>query len=128
MINNSLILGMILGDGYIDPSGRLFIEHSSKQSAYVWWKYNHCKRMQVLPLQSVPKLRVKKRNKTNSIHYYETLYFRTRAVFLKERALLYSHGVKTISKQVCDLLDAQTLAVLTKKWTMVVGIVSMVLA
>ena len=42
------ILGTLLGDGHIDPFGRLFIEHSTKQKAYFFHKFFKLQRMQVL--------------------------------------------------------------------------------
>ena len=34
-----IVIGCILGDGYIMKSGCLQIEHSAKQKEYVEWKY-----------------------------------------------------------------------------------------
>jgi hypothetical protein len=55
------VLGTVLGDGYIDSCGRLCIEHSSKQSAYVTWKYEQLREIGLLPSTSVIKARLKTR-------------------------------------------------------------------
>lgn len=44
----SWILDTLLGDGHIDPFGRLFIEHSIKQKAYFFHKFFKLQRMKVL--------------------------------------------------------------------------------
>ena len=36
--NSTWIIGTILGDGYIDPKGRLYIPHSVLQKEYFYWK------------------------------------------------------------------------------------------
>lgn len=50
----SIIVGTILGDGYLQPtsknSARLRIEQSAKQKWYVWWKYRELKSL----MQSAP--------------------------------------------------------------------------
>ena len=36
---HSVIVGSLLGDGYLTPNGSLQIEHSLDQASYVAWKY-----------------------------------------------------------------------------------------
>ena len=84
---NSFVLGTVLGDAYIDRYRRLCIEHSSKQKAYVDWKYEQLRQMGVLPLTSV--IKVKLQLHKQNLSTYETLYFRTKAVFLREREYFY---------------------------------------
>jgi len=41
----AIVIGCVLGDGYLYPSGRLQIEHSVAESAYVEWKYRKLGRL-----------------------------------------------------------------------------------
>ncbi|OHA43116.1 MAG: hypothetical protein A3G03_02380 [Candidatus Taylorbacteria bacterium RIFCSPLOWO2_12_FULL_44_15c] len=38
-----ILIGSVLGDAYIAPWGKIRIEHSVKQSEYVYWKYAELK-------------------------------------------------------------------------------------
>lgn len=42
-----LVIGCVLGDGYLTKSGCLQIEHSIKQKEYVNWKYEQLKEVVV---------------------------------------------------------------------------------
>ncbi len=77
------IIGTILGDGYIDPQGRLYIAHSVKQKEYFYWKFNKLKKMGALSEKFQPKVREQRHSKTGKI--YQTLYVRSKSIFKKER-------------------------------------------
>ena len=34
-----ILIGTILGDGYISPRGQIQLEHSDKYKEYLFWKY-----------------------------------------------------------------------------------------
>ena len=36
---HSVIVGSLLGDGYLTPNGSLQVEHCLEQTAYTLWKY-----------------------------------------------------------------------------------------
>jgi hypothetical protein len=85
LATNTWIIGTILGDGYIDPQGRLYIAHSVKQKEYFYWKFHKLKKMGALSEKFQPKVREQRHSKTGKI--YQTLYVRTKSIFKKERAL-----------------------------------------
>lgn len=100
---NSILIGCILGDAYIDKKGKIQIEHSYKQKNYVDWKYKN--------LESInygnPKI-VERFNKTNQKHY-QSYRFWIRQYFWKWRNYFYENNKKIFPK---DLkLDPLILAI-----------------
>lgn len=83
-MNNSIILGCILGDGYLNKYGTLTIEHSIEQSDYIYWKYAKLKALNLLTQRSEPRLvsRIHPKNKkeTKSLPANSA-----RSLFKKER-------------------------------------------
>jgi hypothetical protein len=105
----SWVLGTILGDAYVDPTGRLCIEHSIRQEEYFLCKFHKLQSMGVLPAGSIPKRRKLKPHKISG-KCYETYYIRSKPVFLHEREYFYFSGSKEVPTNLCDRFDAEALA------------------
>ena len=86
------ILGTLLGDGHIDPFGRLFIEHSTKQKAYFFHKFFKLQHMKVLPANYKVIDRTQIHSKTKKA--YTTFCVRSQRVFQVERKLFYPEKEK----------------------------------
>lgn len=93
-----IILGIILGDGYINKQGNLKVSHSKKQFAYIYWLHH-----KLSPLT----FSLKENIKTNSFS------FTTKSLdFLKQlRKELYVNGKKKITKKILEKLTPLSLAV-----------------
>jgi hypothetical protein len=103
------ILGTILGDGYIDPLGRLYIGHSVKQKEYFFWKFEKLKEMGAVSEKFQPKVRKQIHSKNGKT--YETLYVRSKPIFLKERAWFYPNKEKIVPRDLHLFFNAEALAV-----------------
>lgn len=108
----SIVVGTILGDGYLQPTGkskaRLRIEHSSKQDFYVQWKHKQLKSL----MQSEPKI-LSRYNQ-----YYEKTYNYSRCQSLAQtelgclrREFYTQKGDKQIPCSIKNLLTPLALAV-----------------
>lgn len=102
------ILGTLLGDGYIDPFGRLFIEHSIKQKEYFFHKFFKLQHMKVLSANSKEIDRIQIHSKTGKA--YKTLYVRSQRVFKVERKLFYPDKEKKIPLGIEQWLNEEALA------------------
>lgn len=99
-IQRDLVIGTILGDGYLQRTGeqkaRLRIEHSEKQCFYVSWKYQHLKTF-------VSRLPVFL-ERTNSEYGRTYRYRRFQTTALEElgafRQLFYPEGKKIIPENI----------------------------
>lgn len=85
-----IVLGTVLGDGYLYRNGRLQVEHSEKDIGYLLWKY---KKLGSLT-SGIPKrcLRYDKRTKKTYISWR----FYTKPTFESLRELFYPKGKKVI--------------------------------
>lgn len=103
----SWIIGTILGDAYIDKSGRLYLEHSIKQEEYFLWKYQKLLSIGAISGKPVKRTRLieKSGNDRNSI------YLRSKPIFLGERDYFYPFEKKQIPVDFGSRLDAEALAV-----------------
>jgi hypothetical protein len=107
---NSWIIGTILGDAYIDKSGRLCLEHSIQQEEYLIWKFKKLQAIGVLPNKALVKRRVQNHKKSGKC--YETVFIRSKnGIFLPERQYFYSSGKKEIPADLALYLTAEALAV-----------------
>jgi|SRR3989344_1325276 len=87
-----ILVGCILGDAHISPLGKIRIEHSIKQKAYVEWKYQELKTLcyGAQPREIVHTLQTKK--EYQSIFFLLRQYFRSwRAIFYEEREKIFPH-------------------------------------
>lgn len=102
------ILGTLLGDGHIDPFGRLFIEHSIKQKAYFFHKLFKLQHMKVLPANSKVIYRTQIHSKTGKV--YTSLCVRSQRVFQVERKLFYPEKEKRVPLGIEQCLNEEALA------------------
>lgn len=105
-----LLLGMILGDAYLQKTGeknaRLRIEHSLKQKAYVDWKYQQLRNL----FQSKPRLLRRVHPHSKRTYSYLRLQSHSSPILGKLRRQFYSkEGVKILP----DKLDAVLRSALT---------------
>ena len=98
-----IIIGSILGDGYLDPKGeitRLCLKQSQEKREYVFWLYQELYDL----CKSPPKQR-----KDNQQWYMSTRYS---SELTHMRSLFYQNGVKIIPKSITSLLhDPLSLAI-----------------
>lgn len=114
-IDKAIMIGLMLGDGYMDYKGRLKIEHCEAQKEYVEWKakllHSVCggKDIKVHKLErSHSKRKDEKSWKTNK---FITYYIDKQSVSFREfRELLYKDGKKVITQEVLDLLNPTSIA------------------
>ncbi len=85
-----LLLGMILGDGYLQKTGennaRLRLEHSFKQKAYLDWKYQQLRNL----FQSPPKFLKRLHPQSKRTYSYVRLQSHSSPVLGKLRQQFYS--------------------------------------
>lgn len=91
-----ILLGMILGDAYLQKTGkknaRLRLEHSIKQRSYMYWKYQKLNNL----FQSKPKLIKRIHPKTNREYTYLRLQSNSSPVLGKLRSIFYNELNKKI--------------------------------
>lgn len=100
----SVLIGSILGDGYITKLGRIQIEQGKKQKEYLLWKYKMLKNM------ANTSILLAQRIKANSVK--TTSYrFWTKQYFHSWRNTFYPFGVKIIPEGIEKVLTPLALAV-----------------
>lgn len=107
-MNNSIIIGCILGDGYLNKYGTLTLEHSIEQSDYIFWKYAIFKEFNFLTETSEPKLVTRIHPKTKK--ETKSLRFNTKSLFKQERSLFYHNGIKVIPSNFETICTPESLA------------------
>ena len=100
----AILLGSMLGDGYITKKGRIQIEQSKRQGEYIQWKYSNLKRILSTNLLSATRKRV-----PDIITY--SYRFWTKQYFHSWRELFYPAGIKIIPAGIISLLSPLALAV-----------------
>ena len=131
---SDLVIGTILGDGYISKRGVLTIEHSLSSEPYVTWKYLVMKEAGLLTPRCQPRAvkrcrksmqtcqalfsrRVSNHTEVSSLRDFwrvtRSLRFNTRTLYAKERGAFYENntGRKRIPINFHLLLSAPALAV-----------------
>lgn len=93
----SALTGMILGDGYLQPTGkrnaRLRLEHSQKQEEYLKWKINLIPQL----FESAKIKRIKRVNpKTKKEYSYIRIQSHSSSYLGKLRKIFYRQGKKVI--------------------------------
>lgn len=101
----SIIVGSLLGDGYLTPNGSLQIEHSLDQQEYLLWKY------QMLYPIAGQAPRVVERFDRRTLKTYRSLRFYTRTVLKSFRDSFYQDRRKIVPPFLGDVLDALAVAV-----------------
>jgi len=99
-----VLLGSLLGDGYITKLGRVQIEQGKSQRAYLEWKYKMLARVVNTSIL------VTKREKTPG-KITESYRFWTKQYFRSWRNLFYPSGKKVIPAGIGQLLSPLVLAV-----------------
>lgn len=99
-----ILIGCILGDGHIQPKGKVIIEQSVKQKEYLMWKYAELKS---LAYPAKPREIVRK-DKRNSKEYYSFVFY-LRQYFRPWREIFYKENKKIFSENL--ILSPQSLAV-----------------
>lgn len=89
-----ILVGSVLGDAYIAPWGKIRIEHSVKQRAYVYWKHRELKS---LCYAGVP------REITHVYRgrSYQAIFLQLRQFFRSWRAIFYEGKQKIFPKDLC---------------------------
>ncbi len=99
-----ILIGSVLGDGYITKLGRIQLEQGENQRRYLEWKYKMLKRV-----ASTTVVSAKRRMKSGTIT--KSFRFWTRQYFHKWRDIFYPKGKKLIPGSVAEILSPLSLAV-----------------
>jgi len=102
---HSVIVGTLLGDGYLTPNGSLQVEHCLEQTAYTLWKYE---RLQPIAGKS-PKMVERYDRRTRKT--YRSLRFYTKAVLKQYRDDFYQDRKKRVPSHLGAVLDPLAVAV-----------------
>lgn len=114
-LDKAIMIGLALGDGYINPNGRLEIIHCEKQKEYCIFKakllHSVCGGSDI-KVEKIEKEYTKRQNGKLIEHSICTKYrFRKQCKHFKYfRDLLYKDGKKTITKEVLELLNPLSIA------------------
>jgi len=101
----SVIVGTMLGDGYLTPNGSLQIEHCLDQADYTFWKYE-----KLQPIAGrVPKMVERYDGRTQKT--YRSMRFYTKSVLKQYRDDFYQDRKKVVPKHIGNVLDPLAVAV-----------------
>ncbi len=94
-----VIIGTILGDGYLNSRGILQVEHAKKDREYVFWKHQvmNC-------IVSGPVSEVKRIDKRTNKTYYSCRFY-TKPVFSEYRTVFYPNNKKIVPSNIDQLLN-----------------------
>jgi hypothetical protein len=101
----SVIVGCLLGDGYLTPNGSLQVEHCLAQAAYTFWKYE---KLQTIAGRQ-PKLVERHDRRTQTT--YRSVRFYTKAVLKAFRDGFYQDRRKIVPRFLGGILDPLAVAV-----------------
>jgi hypothetical protein len=87
-----IVLGTVLGDGYLYRNGRLQVEHREKDIEYLLWKHNKLCRL----ASGIPKRCLRFDKRTNKT--YVSWRFYTKPTFKSLRILFYSKDKKVVPR------------------------------
>lgn len=109
IIQQNIILGTLLGDGFLERNGRycrLIIDHSSKQKDYLLWKSRYLDTF-------FPKIIQRERYDSRTNRTYSHCIMRTRTSVLLERFrdIFYSKEKKNLPKDLPKVINWMILAV-----------------
>ena len=102
---HSVIVGSLLGDGYLTPNGSLQIEHRLDHASYVCWEY------EMLNCVAGKPPKVVERHDSRTARTYRSMRFYTRSVLKSFRDRFYPDRRKVVPSSIGDLLDPMALAV-----------------
>lgn len=110
-IDKAILIGLLLGDGYIDPRGQIQIRHCEKQKDYCIYKakllHSVCGGKDIKILETIID------GKKNHLLYdsYRTYGIKKQSKRFKEiRDLLYPNGKKEITQEILNYLTPLSIA------------------
>ena len=128
--DKSILIGLLLGDGYIDDKGRIYVEHGEKQKEYCIYKakllHSVCGGKDVKVHEYVRNHSILKDKKQFKESTFVTYSFKKQSQsFIPIRQILYdSNRKKHISEEILPYLTVEAIALwwmddgcLTKKYT-----------
>ena len=90
-----ILIGAILGDGYIYPSGKVQLEHSVKSKDYLKWKFQELRNLAYEKLGSVTRIDKRNGKKYTSNRFWLRQYFVAwRKYFYRRRKKIFPHNLK----------------------------------
>jgi hypothetical protein len=101
----SILVGCLLGDGYLTPNGSLQIEHCLAQAAYTEWKYEKLSIIAGRPPTKVERYDRRTRKTYRSLRFY------TKAVLKDLRNSFYPDRKKIVPRSIAASLDPLAVAV-----------------
>jgi hypothetical protein len=101
----SVIVGSLLGDGYLTPNGSLQVEHRLEHAEYVSWKYEKLR-----PIAG-KEPRMAERFDRRTLKTYRSVRFYTKAVLKSFRDSFYLDRRKIVPGMLGDVLDPMAVAV-----------------
>jgi hypothetical protein len=101
----NILVGCLLGDGYISPRGQIQIAHSEKQFAYVNWKYYELKSLAYGLPTKVSRFDPRYKKEYVQTRFWLRQYFRT------WRKIFYPNGQKVFPTEITSLFNELSLTV-----------------
>ena len=102
---HSVVVGSLLGDGYLTPNGSLQIEHCLEQAAYTSWKYK-----MLQPIAGREPSLVERYDPRTGKTYRSTRFY-TKTVLKDFRSGFYPDRKKIVPRNLGDILDPLAVAV-----------------
>lgn len=104
----ALLVGMSLGDGYINSKRELRIKHSRAQRSYIEYKADLLKKIFGGKCEIVDyEVTLKSNGKT----YLQSRILKSNKYFKQVRGWLYKDGSKVINRRILDMLTPKSLAI-----------------
>lgn len=90
-----ILIGAILGDGYIYPAGKVQLEHSAKNGSYLKWKFQELRNLAYGKLSRVTRIDKRNGKKYTSNRFWLRQYFVAwRKYFYRGRKKIFPHNLK----------------------------------
>lgn len=110
LYQKSIVIGLILGDGYLYKNGRLQVEQSYKHKEYVIWLYNQLHTLASGKISKVTRTHSKTKKQSTSYRFY------TKKLFKDLESIFYTTKVdlkrkKIIPKNLKQLLNSTVLSI-----------------
>ena len=90
----SIVIGHILGDGYLYKDGRLQVEQARSHEKYVDWLFDQLNFLTSGPISLVQRTHPKTKKKSFSCRFY------TKKVFLDLESIFYTNSLSNARKKV----------------------------
>lgn len=102
-LEQSILIGTVLGDGYITKRGKIQIEHGQSQKDYLLWKHRK--------LNKVVAGSIVETERNYGSKKFVSYRFWTRQFFRPWRKIFYPNGKKIVPRSIDKYLSPQALAV-----------------